>query len=311
MFKIINEKQNDLQRIKLLNIDTGEYISVITELGANVNEIVLKKGSNLFSLLDGRKSRNEFQGSEIYNSAVLFPFPNRIVKGKYEFKGDSYQLPVNWPQEGHAIHGFVCDKPFEIIHKHTDEAYAEITLSYKYDASYPGYPFPFQLNVIYRLDENKFSCIIEAENTGENPMPVNIGWHPYFSINEKIDNIKMQIPESDIIIVDKLIPTGEKKKNTNFINLQEIDGREFDTCFALKENGDVYETKLFFPDEDVTMILQQDKIFKYLQIYTPPGRKSIALEPMTGQANNFNNKEDLINLAGGEKIKMNYAVKVQ
>ena len=311
MFKIINEKQNDLQRIKLLNTNTGEYISVIAELGGNVNEIVLKKGNNLYSLLDGRKSLNEFQGSEIYNSAILFPFPNRIVEGKYELNGTSYQLPINWPQEGHAIHGFVCDKVFDVVHKQTDDDYAEITLSYKYEATYPGYPFPFQLTIVYRLDEKKFSCVIEAKNSGESSMPVNIGWHPYFSINDKIDNIKMQLPKSDIIVADNLIPTGEKKTNTQFLKPEEINGKEFDTCFAINENGDVYEIKLFFPEEEVTMVLEQEKIFKYLQIYTPPGRKSIALEPMTGQANNFNNKEDLIVLESGEKIKTKYAVKIQ
>ncbi len=311
MYKIINEKQNDLQRIKLFDEKSGAYVSVIAELGANVNEIVLNKKDKLYSLLDGRKSKKEFQGSEIYNSALLFPFPNRIMKGRYEFEGASYQLPINWPQEGHAIHGFVCDKVFNVSGQQADDSHAEITLVYDYDASYPGYPFPFQLKVTYRLENNKFFCTIEAHNTGINAMPVNVGWHPYFSINGKIDNIKMQLPSSDIIVVDNLIPTGEKKPNTEFIEAQEINGKEFDTCFSLKENGDFYETKLFFPDEQVTMVLQQDSQYKYLQIYTPPQRESIALEPMTGNVNNFNNKKDLIVLKAGEKIELNYAVYLQ
>ncbi len=311
MYKIIIEKQNDLQRIKLLNAKTEEYISILPDLGANVNEIVLKKDDKLFSVLDGRKSKKEFEGSEIYNSAVLFPFANRIRHGKYEFEGKAYQLPINWPQEGHAIHGFICNKQFEIEGKHSDEKKAEIELVHKYDGFYPGYPFPFQLSIKYRLDEKGFSANIEAYNTGVKRMPFNLGWHPYFSINENINRVKMQIPLSNIVLVDKLIPTGEKKPNTQFLELEEIYEKEFDTCFSINKTADFFNTKLFLPQKEITIILEQDKAFKYLQIYTPPERKSIAIEPMTGNVNNFNNKSDLITLDPEERINMNYGIRIE
>src|SRR6516165_11553260 len=43
---------------------------------------------------------------------VLFPFPNRICDGRFTWAGRDYQLPINGPGGKHAIHGFVCRKPW-------------------------------------------------------------------------------------------------------------------------------------------------------------------------------------------------------
>ena len=311
MFKIIHETQNDLERVKILNTITDEYVSIIPKMGANINEIVLKKENKLYSVLEGKKSKEEFDGMNIYNSAVLFPFPNRVENGRYEFEEKSYQLPINHPAEGHALHGFVCDKTFEIIHQESSDSIAEIILFYEYDGSYPGYPFPFQMNIKYRLDEKGFSCFTEILNFGKDSMPMSEGWHPYFSFGGSVDNIQLQVPDADIIITDKLIPTGDKQPYTHFKNPETINENEFDTCFLLKSNKERYETKLINPDEQITVVLWQDKKYKYLQIYTPPERTSVALEPMTGNVNNFNNKEDLIILKTGEKINLSYGVELK
>ncbi len=37
---------------------------------------------------------------------ILFPFPNRIRDGKYNFGGKDYNLPLNDPAKKNAIHGF-------------------------------------------------------------------------------------------------------------------------------------------------------------------------------------------------------------
>ncbi len=309
MFKIIPEKQNDLERIKITN--NKEYISIIPELGANINEIVLKKGNKIYSILDGRDSKEGFGGSDIYNSAKLFPFPNRVKNGIYEFEGKTYQLPINWPQEEHAIHGFVCDKVFNLIHSEEAEEYANTTLSYKYDGTQAGYPFPFQMNVTYRLDADEFSCVTELMNTGENSMPISDGWHPYFSFHKKVDNLYLQIPKADIVCVDKLIPNGEKKPYSYFTELEQIKSEKFDNCFLMKNDVEKHYTKIYDPDEQTTIILWQDSKYKYLQVYIPPDRESIALEPMTANVNSFNNKEGLIILKAGEKDKLSYGVQLR
>jgi aldose 1-epimerase len=43
-----------------------------------------------------------------------------------------------------------------------------------------------------------------------------------------------------------------------------------------------------------TIRIQQSSAFKYLQVYIPPNRNCIAIEPMTCPANAFNSEKDLI-----------------
>ena len=83
MYKIIEEMQNDLPRLKISDEKSGEYVSFIPLFGANVNELVLRKGADLISLLDGNTRKEQFIGSGIFNSAKLLPFPNRVASFFY------------------------------------------------------------------------------------------------------------------------------------------------------------------------------------------------------------------------------------
>ena len=48
--------------------------------------------------------------------------------------------------------------------------------------------------------------------------------------------------------------------------------------------------------------------YRYLQVYTPPGRESIAIEPMTCAPNAFNNGMGLIRLDPGEAFTASFGI---
>ena len=78
--------------------------------------------------------------------------------------------------------------------------------------------------------------------------------------------------------------------------------RQLDDAFLLKEEQVVlhtaqYSLKIQLPDTS------------YLQLYTPPDRKSIAIEPMNCIANAFNNGIGLKLLKPGEEF--NWEVKIE
>ncbi|MGB0929923.1 MAG: hypothetical protein ACPGVB_04055, partial [Chitinophagales bacterium] len=52
----------------------------------------------------------------------------------------------------------------------------------------------------------------------------------------------------------------------------------------------------------------QDKVFPYFQIYIPPHRKSIAIEPMNCNIDAFNNGEGLTLLKVGQTWKGSFGV---
>ncbi len=316
MFEIIEEPLNDLQRLKLLNTETGEFVSIIPQFGANVNEIVLQKQGKVHSILEGNESRASFKGKGVFKGAHLLPFPNRIKEGRYTFKGISYQLPLNYPDEGHAAHGFIYNKPFELTSTFANPTFARATLQYHYDGNNKGYPFPLNIQIIYQLEEkNGFQCQVEVTNIGEQAIPFGCGWHPFFKLGRKIDQLNLKFSADRRIIFDsQLIPTGQTEKFAYFKQLKRIGNHHFDACFKLQESTTNHQTELFDEQKDLKIILWQEtgpSKFNYLQVYTPPNRQSIALEPMTCNVDAFNNGQGLIILKPQQKFSAKFGVQLK
>ncbi|RKY52597.1 MAG: hypothetical protein DRP89_07440 [Candidatus Neomarinimicrobiota bacterium] len=316
MFKIIKERFGKFTKIKIENSDTLEYISIIPEFGGNVNEIVLGKEGKIYSILDGYITPLELVKHDYFKGAKLIPFPNRIEDGKYSFNGKDYQLPINKPDENHAIHGFVWNKKLTLQKKESRDKYASVQFKYIYDRTLPGYPFKTRLRITYYLiTEKGFKCTTEIKNIDSCKIPIADGWHPYFKTSGKVDELMLKIPAKYKTDVDlRMIPTGERSLFNEYVQLAKIGDTEFDTGFPITQNDGSVTTEIYDPKIDLKIKIWQDTgkgKYNYLQIYIPPSRKSIAIEPMTCKINGFNNKEGLIVLPPNESFKASYGVSIE
>jgi aldose 1-epimerase len=298
MFEILQKPFGSYEKY-LLKSATSE-VAFVPAFGANI----LSLKFNHTEILWGFENEVQLIANDKSRSIHLAPFPNRIQDGKYFFEGNYYQLPINKPKENNAIHGFVWNKKFEVINSNAEKDFASVTLKYIYDGGEAGYPFPFELLFEYTLKENSFSLNFSAVNTGSNNMPFGYGWHPYFTFGNNVEHLQLQLPECNVLETDiRLIPTGNSKNYNSFQQPENIDITEFDTAFELTGNKDFFETKLFSAETNKTISIQQSNVFKYLQVYIPPNRHCIAIEPMTCPANAFNSEEGLIVL----QPKQNYS----
>ena len=316
MFKIIEERQNDLDRLKLLNQDTGEYVSIIPRFGSNINELVLNKQGNLHSIIDGNLDKVSFAGNGVFKSANMLPFANRVKNGCFTFRGRQYQLPKNSNDDGNAVHGFIYDKLFRIKDQTVSEIETQITLEYESDSQIAGYPFPLKIKYIYTLNrETGFKCKTTVENLAETAIPFGCGWHPYFNLNNKIDELKLMFSAQEHILVDTaLIPNGLTEKYTRFNTMKSIGAQSFDACFKIDGSSNLHTTKLYNEVENLEIVLWQetgDAKYNYLQLYIPPSRESIAIEPMTSNVNAFNNQQGLIVLKSRQKFAASYGVQLK
>ncbi|UCH65403.1 MAG: aldose 1-epimerase, partial [Ignavibacterium sp.] len=177
MFEVKEEKNNGLLCTIIKNNATGEYVSIVPEFGANVNDLVLKKGEELISILDGNQNKYQFTGKNIFKGAKLFPFVNRIKNGSYYFDDKRYQLDINYPEEGNAAHGIVYNIQFVSANRIIDRSCAKALFKLEYDGSISGFPFAFDLELIYMLDIIQgFSCETIVTNTSLNNFPFSDGW---------------------------------------------------------------------------------------------------------------------------------------
>jgi aldose 1-epimerase len=236
---------------------------------------------------------------------MLFPFPSRIKYGIYHFDGNAYTLPFNDFGRDNSIHGLVHPKPFEVVGQEVTDTKASLTMAYMYTGETNGYPFPFRLEITYTLSVDSVNSQADeppvlmltlgyrATNTGITRSPMAFGWHPYFTLNqEAIDGLSIELPtETSITLDEDLLPVG--RKPFPYSGALSLKDKSLDNAFLVREGGQGVETILHAPQLGASLHVWQDASFPYLVVYTPDLRDSIAIEPLTGNVNAFNNGEGL------------------
>ena len=102
------------------------------------------------------------------HSPVLFPIVGSVWDKKYRVDGREFEL---------GQHGFARDMDFTLMNK-TD---TEIRFRLESDEdTLKKYPWPFVLEIAYRLEGSKIHVIWKVMNPGKEDMYFQIGAHPAF-----------------------------------------------------------------------------------------------------------------------------------
>lgn len=274
MFSIHRSKdpKNANDCIELRNSDSSSYAKIDLSLGGSLQE--LKLANQVLISAEGMPYDSTF------SSAVLFPFANRIDNGKYRFNNKNFQLDQNETERQNALHGLVFDKSFSQDNQGSSSENAWVELTFKETQPISGFPYKYGLSLRYILSETSLDLNVEVINNDQWDFPFSLGWHPYFRTSH-LHNSHLKFKSNKKLVVNnKMIPIGEAKINwKEFLKIEE---KTFDDCFVLNDN------KVEFKTPEYHMELVFSPANKYLQIYTPKDRKSIAIEPQTAPANCFN-----------------------
>jgi aldose 1-epimerase len=93
-----------------------------------------------------------------------------------------------------------------------------------------------------------------------------------------------------------MMPTG-KLIPEEYDNAITVGNKEFDTGFVLDNLEEKASTEIYDPELDLRIIVWQETgkwKYNYLQVFIPPNRRSIAVEPMTCAADALNNRTGLM-----------------
>ncbi len=97
---------------------------------------------------------------------ILFPIVGALNDGHYRWRGQRHAL---------SRHGFARDRRFELVKSSAQEALFRQTD----DANTREvYPFGFQLDVSFRVEDQALRIVATVRNTGAAPLPASIGFHP-------------------------------------------------------------------------------------------------------------------------------------
>jgi len=307
----------DLNEIELfgnpaVRISNGEgnAMTIIPSAGAHLQSLVL----NGIETLDGFQSRVELEENAWGKSGLLFPFPNRLRNGKYAFNGREYHFPINDAQHQNALHGFGMQRTFQVKDVVLSESEAKVILSNYYDKEFDYYPWKIETEVIYcLLNSSKLEFQMKIINHSDEAIPVGMGWHPYFCLQQEPEQVQLKLPALEQVVVDtRMIPTGNRTAMQDFQTPTPINKYKFDTGFALQSDQDATVELKYLNGKK--LIYSQDstpRSFNYLQVFIPPGRNAIALEPMTCNIDAFNNGEGLLKLQAGEDCIGRASIRVE
>ncbi len=256
----------------------------------------------------------------------LAPWANRLDQDGYYANGKKYQLNpdlANFRRDGNRkpIHGLlVYSSLWHVTAMKADSNGAWVTSRldfWRYPELMEQFPFAHTIDMTYRLAKGALEVetpelmeqfpfahtiemsyrlakgALEVETTLQNqstePMPVGIGFHPYFQVHDAArDEWRVHVAARDkLTLSPQLIPTGERTP-VQLPDLVSLGTVQLDDVFSnLKTGADGRaEFSVQGKNEKVTVIYGPK--YTVAVVYAPPGKGFICFEPMSAITNAFN-----------------------
>jgi aldose 1-epimerase len=286
---------------EVLSLEHGRYRCGVDPSGATLRFLTADQ--------EDLVERSPGTPDDIFRGAVLAPWPNRVAGGSYRFGGEDYQLPINEPARGHALHGVAFGLTFDVV----EATPTRVRLAADVPAS-QGWPFPMRLAVSYELDDDGLTIRLVGTNTGDVDLPYGCGIHPYLLVGDgRVDEAELRLPAATRIEVDEvLIPVGTapvEQVSSDFRVAATIGDRFFDHCFTdvgPADSDGLLRAVLQRPGHTGVELVWGDWA-GWVQVYTSvrddpaESRRAVAVEPMSCPPDSFNSGVGLVVLSPGDR----------
>lgn len=256
------------------------------DIGAYIRNVVLDDINILMQSPDGHQTHG--------GSAMLIPFANRVRNATYSMNGIRYNLPRNNGQ--HSIHGLTRERQWNTTSiGDRSELYLRL--------EDPGLPGIMDCRIVMKVSPKGFSVSMNFVNISRLDQPLSPGMHPYFLFN---GNWKL-VTSGEIKILeyeDSYFPTG-RFLQYDITELSSTSGKHFDNCFLI---GDTLTMDL--GDHSIRIeTIDMPYIVVYNGEYSQG--KSVAVEPMVGAPDAFNNGIGLKILRPGDSYSCQATFRLQ
>lgn len=147
----------------------GWELRLLPGLGGAIGSLRLEGRDVLRPTPDG--ADDPFQTA----SFPLLPYANRIAHGLFPHGGRQWQLPLNFGDHPHSLHGIAWQRAWEV----GQVAEAEAVLRFRHPGG-QGWPWPFSAEQRFRLLADGFQQSLVLTNLADETVPAGLGFHPYF-----------------------------------------------------------------------------------------------------------------------------------
>jgi aldose 1-epimerase len=228
----------------------------------------------------------------------LAPWANRIEGDSYWANGKRYLLNPelgNLRRDGNKnpIHGLLTYTDlWKVVEAKADDRSAWLTSRlefWKHPDLMAQFPFPHTLTMTYLLRDGVVEVRTAIENLGTAPMPVGVGYHPYFRLHDvHRDEWHVHLAARDHMALNaQLIPTGESKP-LEFADPHSLSTGQLDDVFTnLVRDADGL-ARFYVEGGRERVTVTYGPKYTVAVVYAPKGQDFICFEPMAAITNAFN-----------------------
>jgi aldose 1-epimerase len=222
----------------------------------------------------------------------LAPWANRLDQQAFYANGKRYALNMELGnvRGAHPIHGFLSAAAWEVVEAGADSGSAWVTSRLEFFRQpdwMAQFPFAHTIDMTHRLRDGVLDITVELHNISAAPMPVAIGFHPYFRLTDAPrDAWTIAIgARAEWLLADDKIPTGETRPiERRFPDPRAAALRDHDLDHVF---GDLIRDA--FGRAAMSVAGRSQKIdatfgpnYRAVVVYAPAGRDFICFEPMAG-----------------------------
>ena len=288
-----NETVTNCHQLKMQAVDGKMNLKINSKIIQQINDMktisnkqltiqVSPHGAELCSIVANGKEYL-WQADPAFwkrHSPVLFPIVGSVWENEYRNEGIPYTL---------TQHGFARDMEFTLISEKEDEVRYRLVSN---EETLHKYPFPFCLEIGYRIQGKKIEVMWEVKNTGDKEMYFQIGAHPAF-----------YWPEFDASNSERGFFRFDKENGLKYILISEkgcadpsteysleltdgllpLDTHTFDKDALILENEQVHKVTLYNKEKLAYLSLHFNA--PVVGLWSPPAKNApfVCIEPWYGR----------------------------
>lgn len=223
---------------------------------------------------------------------LLYPWANRLSQSRFSLLGREVDLelgglPVKKDPNGLPIHGLLAGAGGWRVERHESNSEGGV-LEAAFDFAtevelLAAFPFPHKLRLEATVAGSRLSISTSVRATGEAPVPVAFGFHPYLRLpSVPRSEWEVEIPvEQRLSLDERMLPTGEREPVS--VEAGALGSRTFDDAFAAPPNAQ----PLALAGGGRRIEVRLGSGYPFTQIYAPADDDVVAFEPMTAPTNAF------------------------
>jgi galactose mutarotase-like enzyme len=287
----------------------GMAILQLTAYVPGKGEVEVLTAPSLGDAKDLLDNQDDKFGNKIFTigGAFLVPYANRI-RGKVSSDGNdittsvagqSVHLPANWSgknpgAEKHSMHGLMLKSKFENVQQHSGPQASTVSGIFHAGDWEGHWPSNTDVTVRVALSNQAADFTVTAKNVGKDPLPIGIGWHPYFAIpSGDRKQARLHLPANKVAGMnnyDDVFPTGEVHSVTmgdGKYNFTAAEGKPLDDIFLDDNFQDLKRGAAGSATSEVIdpaakygiRVRALSPEIKSIQVYSPPDKSFVAIEP--------------------------------